>query len=41
MDLRKVRRIVRDFLLRGYGVEDMFKMWFVIKKGENENIFIY
>ncbi|OOM11786.1 nucleoside kinase [Clostridium saccharobutylicum] len=40
-DSRKVRRIVRDSLSRGYGAEDTLKMWPAIKKGENENIFIY
>lgn len=40
-DSRKVRRIVRDSLSRGYGAEDTLKMWPAIKKGESENIFIY
>ena len=40
-DSRKVRRIVRDSLSRGYAAEDTLKMWPAIKKGESENIFIY
>jgi len=40
-DSRKVRRIVRDSLSRGYAAEDTLKMWPSIKRGENKNIFIY
>lgn len=40
-DVRKVRRIVRDSLSRGYGAEETLKMWPAIKKGEKNNIFIY
>lgn len=40
-DVRKVRRIVRDSLSRGYKAEDTLKMWKSIKKGEKNNIFVY
>lgn len=40
-DVRKIRRIVRDFLSRGYGAEDTLKMWPSIKRGEKKNIFVY
>jgi len=40
-DVRKVRRIVRDSLSRGYKAEDTLKMWESIRKGEKKNIFIY
>lgn len=40
-DVRKVRRIVRDSLSRGYGAEETLKMWKSIKKGEKNNIFVY
>ena len=40
-DVRKVRRIVRDSLSRGYKAEDNLKMWNSIKKGEKNNIFVY
>lgn len=40
-DVRKIRRIVRDYLSRGYGAEDTLKMWPSIKAGEKKNIFIY
>lgn len=40
-DVRKVRRIVRDSLSRGYKAEDTLKMWDAIKKGEKNNIFVY
>ncbi|MCR4944468.1 MAG: nucleoside kinase [Clostridium sp.] len=40
-DVRKIRRIVRDFLSRGYGGEDTLKMWPSIRKGEKKNIFVY
>lgn len=40
-DVRKIRRIVRDFLSRGYGGEETLRMWPSIKRGEKKNIFIY
>jgi len=40
-DVRKIRRIVRDFLSRGYGAEETLKMWNSIRAGERKNIFIY
>jgi len=40
-DVRKVRRIVRDSLSRGYRAEETLKMWQSIKIGEKNNIFVY
>nr|WP_246578208.1 nucleoside kinase [Clostridium frigoris] len=40
-DVRMIRRIVRDYLSRGYGVEDTLKMWPSIKRGEEKNIFVF
>ncbi|WP_410506259.1 nucleoside kinase [Haloimpatiens sp. FM7315] len=40
-DVRKIRRIVRDYLSRGYGAEETLKMWPSIKKGEKKNIFVF
>jgi len=40
-DVRMTRRIVRDYLSRGYGVEDTLKRWPSIKRGEEKNIFIF
>lgn len=40
-DVRKVRRIVRDSLSRGYDAEDTLMMWGSVKNGEKNNIFIY
>ncbi|WP_297635407.1 nucleoside kinase [uncultured Clostridium sp.] len=40
-DVRKIRRIVRDYLSRGYGAEETLKMWPSIKRGEKKNIFVY
>jgi uridine kinase len=40
-DVRILRRIVRDYLSRGYGGEDTLKMWPSIRKGEEKNIFVY
>ncbi len=40
-DVRIVRRIVRDFLSRGYGAEDTLKMWPSIRRGEQKNIFVF
>ncbi|MGL4451803.1 MAG: nucleoside kinase [Sarcina sp.] len=40
-DVRKVRRIVRDSLSRGYDAEKTLSMWSSIKRGEEKNIFIF
>lgn len=40
-DVRIIRRIVRDYLSRGYGGEDTLKMWTSIKRGEEKNIFVF
>lgn len=40
-DVRKIRRIVRDSLSRGYGAEQTLEMWSSIKRGEEKNIFVY
>lgn len=40
-DVRKVRRIVRDFLSRGYGGETTLNMWPSIRRGEERNIFVF
>lgn len=40
-DVRKIRRIVRDFLTRGYKAEDTLAMWKSIKRGEEKNIFVF
>lgn len=40
-DVRKVRRIVRDFLSRGYGGETTLNMWSSIRRGEERNIFVF
>ncbi|MEG2869848.1 MAG: nucleoside kinase [Terrisporobacter sp.] len=40
-DIRRLRRIVRDYLSRGYGAEQTLMMWPSIKRGEQKNIFIY
>lgn len=40
-DIRKVRRIVRDSLSRGYGAELTLNMWSSIRRGEEKNIFVY
>lgn len=40
-DVRKVRRIVRDSLSRGYNAETTLKMWPSIERGEKRNIFVY
>lgn len=40
-DVRKIRRIVRDYLTRGYGGEDTLLMWNSIKRGEEKNIFVF
>ncbi|MDP4179327.1 MAG: nucleoside kinase [Bacillota bacterium] len=40
-DVRIIRRIVRDFLSRGYGGEETLNMWPSIKRGEEKNIFVF
>lgn len=40
-DTRKVRRIVRDSISRGYTAEDTLNMWPSIRRGEKKNIFIF
>ncbi|MBL4936786.1 nucleoside kinase [Clostridium sp. YIM B02515] len=40
-DVRIIRRLVRDFLSRGYGGEQTLKMWPSIRRGEEKNIFVY
>lgn len=40
-DVRILRRIVRDYLSRGYGAEATLKMWPSIKRGEEKNIFVF
>lgn len=40
-DVRILRRIVRDYLSRGYDVEYTLKMWPSIRRGEDKNIFVY
>lgn len=40
-DVRIIRRIVRDYISRGYNGEDTLRMWPSIKKGEEKNIFIF
>ncbi|MCR1952480.1 MULTISPECIES: nucleoside kinase [unclassified Clostridium] len=40
-DIRRVRRIVRDHLSRGYGAEQTLKMWPSIRRGEERNIFVF
>ena len=40
-DVRKIRRIVRDYLSRGYGAEETLMMWPSIRKGERKNIFVF
>ncbi|WP_346890284.1 nucleoside kinase [Clostridium sp. UBA1056] len=40
-DVRMIRRIVRDYLSRGYDVEYTLKMWTSIRRGEDKNIFPY
>ena len=38
-DVRKIRRIVRDYLSRGYGAEDTLKMWPSYKKRREKKYF--
>ncbi|SHJ45425.1 uridine kinase [Clostridium amylolyticum] len=40
-DVRKIRRIVRDTLSRGYKAEVTLTLWPSIRRGEERNIFIY
>jgi uridine kinase len=40
-DIRRVRRIVRDYLSRNHGAEDTLKMWPSIRRGEEKNIFVF
>ncbi|MGL4654346.1 MAG: nucleoside kinase [Sarcina sp.] len=40
-DVRKIRRIVRDSLSRGYDAEKTLSMWPSIKRGEEKNIFVF
>lgn len=40
-DVRIIRRIVRDYLSRGYGGEETLKMWPSIRRGEEKNIFVF
>ena len=40
-DVRKIRRIVRDFLSRDYGGEQTLMMWPSIRRGEERNIFVF
>lgn len=40
-DLRMIRRLVRDFLSRGYGGEKTLTMWPSVRRGEEKNIFVF
>lgn len=40
-DVRKIRRVVRDYLSRGYDAKGTLDMWDSIKRGEEKNIFVY
>lgn len=40
-DVRKIRRMVRDYLSRGYAAEETLAMWPSIKRGEEKNIFVF
>lgn len=40
-DNRIIRRMVRDFLSRGYGGEQTLKMWPSVRRGEEKNIFVF
>jgi uridine kinase len=40
-DVRLIRRIVRDYLSRGYGGEETLRMWESVRSGEEKNIFIF
>ncbi len=40
-DVRMIRRMVRDYLSRGYGGETTLKMFPSVKRGEEKNIFVF
>ncbi|WP_300382293.1 nucleoside kinase [Clostridium sp.] len=40
-DIRRVRRIVRDYLSRNKCAEDTLKMWPSVRRGEEKNIFVF
>lgn len=40
-EVRKIRRIVRDSIFRGFNAEGTLKMWKKVRKGEDRNIFPY
>lgn len=40
-DVRIIRRIVRDYMSRGYSAEDTLRIWSSVKKGEEKNIFVF
>lgn len=40
-DIRKIRRIVRDSLSRGYDAQKTLSMWPSIKRGEEKHIFVF
>jgi uridine kinase len=40
-DCRKIRRLVRDKLYRGYSAEDTLSRWEDVREGEDKNIFPY
>lgn len=40
-DVRIIRRMVRDFLSRGYDAEQTLLRWPSVRKGEEKNIFIF
>jgi uridine kinase len=40
-DVRIIRRMVRDYLSRGYGAEATLKMWPSVRRGEEKNIFVF
>lgn len=40
-DNRIIRRMVRDYLSRGYGAEQTLKMWPSVRRGEEKNIFVF
>lgn len=40
-DVRLIRRLVRDYLSRGYDGEQTLKMWDSVRRGEEKNIFVF
>jgi uridine kinase len=40
-NVRMIRRIVRDYLSRGYGGEKTLAMWPSVRRGEEKNIFVF